>query len=166
MSEYYSTQASVEYLITATRLAGFTDGDGDGIPDSDILDYGFAKMKAIILGYLKPQYDQDIMDGWTSTTCPALIGYLSDCLCARLFYRHNPRFQEAANTIYNEAIQMLKDIRAGLMDIYDLDRDVSHLENLITTNRSNSDFDPARDLDDMTVRPTWVLPDNRDLEGY
>ena len=166
MSEYYSTQTSVETLIMASRLAGFIDQDGDGSPDTSILNAGFKRVRAIIRGYLKPNYDTDTIDAWTDTTCPELIGYISDMLCARIFYGANPRFQEAALSIYDEAIQMLKDIRSGDMDIYSLDRDTSHIADAIDTGRIDSDFDPERELDDMTVRTTWINPDNRDLENY
>ena len=165
MSEYFSTKESVETLIMAHRLAGFIDQDGDGAPDTLILEAGFKRVRSVIRGYIKPVYDTDVIDAWTDTTCPELIGYISDMLCARVFYGANPRFREVALSMYDEALQMLKDIRNGDMDIYSLDRDTSHIADLIETGRTDSDFDPEREQDDMTVRTTWVLPDNRDIEG-
>jgi hypothetical protein len=166
MSEYYSTQTTVGLLISTSRLAGFTDPDKDGTPNTDILEYGFKAARSLIRAYLKRDYNTDTIDAWTDSTCPDFVGFLSDCLCARLFYQKNPRFQEAANSMYDEAVQMLKDIRNGDLDIYGIDRDVTHLDDLIETGSIDSDFDPERELDDMTVRTTWVNPDARDLENY
>jgi phage gp36-like protein len=166
MSGYYSTQTSIENRISASRLAGFIDRDGDGSPDSGPLTAGFIEARAIIRGYLKRDYDTDTIDAWTDTTCPEIINMISDWLCIRLYYVNNPRFQEAAQIMYDRAIAMLKEIRNGEMDIYSLDRDTSHIDDLIQTDTINSDFDPERELDDMTVRTTWILPDNRELDNY
>ena len=95
-----------------------------------------------------------------------LLASISDRLCIRLYYGSNPRFQEQAKKHFEEAIKQLKDIRNGDLDIYELDRAVSHLDDLIVTGRIDSDFDPERDPDDMTVNPSWILPDTRELENY
>ena len=166
MSAYYSTQTSIENRISALRLAGFLDRDKDGTPDSGALTAGFIEARGIIRAYLKRDYDTDTIDAWTDTTCPELINILSDWLCIRMYYVNNPRFQEAAQIMYDRAVQMLKDIRNGDMDIYGLDRATSHITDAIDTGAIDSDFDPERELDDTTVRTTWILPDNRDLANY
>lgn len=166
MSEYYSTQTSIENRMSAARLLGFVDQDGDDTPDSGALESGFQEARAIIRGALKRDYDTDTIDAWTDTTRPELVGMISDWLCIGVYYVNNPRFQDYANGLYDKALALLDKIREGKMDIYSLDRDTSHVADLIETGRIDSDFDPERELDDMTVRTTWVLPDNRDIEGY
>lgn len=170
MSEYFSTQTSIENLISASRLVGFIDQDGDGSPDAGALESGQKAARGLIRGALKRDYDTDEIDSWSDAeltpSCPELIGYISDCLCVQVYYKYNPQFQAVAKEMYDQALQTLKDIRNGDMDIYELDRATTHLADLIVTERIASDADPERDLDDMTVRTTWVLPDSRDIEGY
>jgi phage gp36-like protein len=166
VSAYYSTQTSIENRISASRLAGFIDRDGDGSPDTGALESAFIEARAIIRGYIKPHYDTDTIDAWTDTTRPELVGLISDWICIWSYYGNNPRFHEIARAMYERAMDMLEKIRSGEMDIYSLDRATSHIDDNIVTGRIDSDFDPERELDDMTVRTTWILPDNRDLENY
>jgi phage gp36-like protein len=166
MSEYYSTQTSIENRMSASRLLGFVDRDADGSPDSAALEAAFIEARAIIRGYLKRDYDATTIDAWTDTTCPELINVISDWLCIRTIYVNNPRLMEVAQLMYERVMDMLEKIRSGEMDIYGLDRVTSHISTAIDTGRIDSDFDPERELDAMTVRTTWTQPDARELENY
>jgi phage gp36-like protein len=158
-----STQASVEARIGSTRLAGFTDFNADGTPDPATLEAAFLEASAIICGRLEGLYGTTEIDTWDSSTAPQLVRSISDQLCVRQYYVGNPRFQEPAQQAYENALELLEQIATGIITLYDNPGTVS---GIFDVDRIPSDFDPERDEDDMTVRTTWVLPDNRELPGY
>lgn len=165
---FFSNQASIEARISASRLAGFIDHDNDTTPDAAALAAGIEAAHGLICSYIGRDYDHDTIDAWdiAADTVPELIAKISDDLCIPIYYAHNPRFQEPAQTMAELAEAMLVKIRNGEMDIYGVDRVTSYINNAIVTGRVPSDFDPERALDDMTVSPYWNRPDARDLEGY
>jgi phage gp36-like protein len=170
MSAYYSTQATIEARISALRLAGFTDRNADSLPDTAALEAGFKEARGIIRGYIfnyAEGYDYDI-SVWTDTTVPELIQSISDKLCIKMYYSGNPRFQDAAKALYDEAIALLESIRDGKLEIYEIASTgtADTAEALIESGRISSEFDPEREYDDMSVKPDWILPDARKLENY
>jgi phage gp36-like protein len=169
MSTYYSTQATITARISLLRLAGFTDRNVDGVPDTDAMEAGFKEARGIIRGYIHDYckgygYDLSV---WTDSTVPELIQAISDKLCIKLYYASNPRFQEIAKTIYDEAIGLLEQIRAGNLDIYEISSTATaeSMTSVSATGRVASDFDPERDYDDLTVNPYWNLPDGREIDN-
>jgi len=115
---------------------------------------------------LKSRYNTDIIDAWTDSTVPEIIGTISDDLCLYQLLISNPKFAQAFQPIYNNARQQLQDIRDGNLDIYEVSRYTDHIDDAIDTGTMDSDFDPERDYDDMTVNPFWILPDARELDNY
>jgi phage gp36-like protein len=116
--EEFSTQASVEARASEEGLLLWTDKDGDDSVDATTLTQGFQEATAIIFGYLQKRFGSTELASWTLSDCPALIPRISDALCIGIFsggnYAQNPNFEK----IYNNAITMLKEIRAGDMDLY------------------------------------------------
>ena len=167
---YFSNQTSIEARISASRLLGYIDADGDKTPDPAALASGIKAAYGIIVGYIGREYDSDTIDAWdiddSENLPPALISTISDDLCIHVYYKNNPYFQQGAQAMYDAAVKQLKEIRARELDIYGVERATSYLTDTMETGRIDSDFDPERELDDMTVRTTWILPDNRDIEGY
>lgn len=78
MSEYFSTQASVQAKVTALDIQYWLDPDGDGNIDEDALTSALSEAKAEILSYVEPRYGSSVVDDWDSTTRPAFIGEISD----------------------------------------------------------------------------------------
>ena len=166
---YYSSQASIEARISALRLNGYIDRNADGFPDDEALESGQKEARGLIRGYLKRAYESTVIDAWDidDDTVPDLINAISDQLCIRVFYSSNPRFQESANQAYREAIAQLEMIRDGKIDLYEADRATSYIADALDTGRIDSDFDPEREYNDLTVKPSWVTPpDGRELENY
>ena len=158
-----STSASVSARIGSLRLAGFTDFNADGTPDTATLNAAFLKVSAIICGRLEGLYGTTEIDTWTAADAPQLIKSISDDMCVREFYVGNPHFQQAAQQMYENALALLEDIATSKITLYD---NPGTVDGIFKVERIPSDFDPERELDDMTVRTTWVLPDARDLPGY
>jgi len=167
MSEYYSTQSSLEARISALRLSGLIDYDDDGSLDDDgALLAGQKMARGLIRGKLEPLYGETEIATWDSDTVPELVGQISDDLCIYQFLLTNPRINPAnydVSVIRANALELLDQIAASNISLYGVDPVVNG-ENEI--GRIPSDFDPERDLDDMTVKTTWILPDNRELSGY
>ena len=167
---YFSNQSSIEARISASRLLGYIDADGDNTPDAAALASGIKAAYGIITGYIGTCYDSDTIDAWdiddSNNLPPALIGMISDDLCIQIYYQNNPHFQKGAQEMYKAAEALLVKIREEKLDIYGVDRLTSPIASTIETGRIASDFDPERDLDDMTVNPYWLRPDARDLDGY
>jgi phage gp36-like protein len=160
MSEYYSTQASIEARISSLRLAGYVDRDSDGIPDESALVSGFAYARGLIRGKLAGRYGWTLIGGWDFDSAPELIKSISDDLCIYQYYVSNPRFYEAAERIRTNALELLDALASG--DLYLFEEEAAS-DARIETGRIPSDFDPSRTLDDMSVRVTWILPDARDV---
>ena len=78
MSEYYSTQESVQAKVTALDIQFWLDPDGDESIDEDALTSALSEAKGEILAYVEPRYGSTVVDAWDSTTRPDYIGELSD----------------------------------------------------------------------------------------
>jgi phage gp36-like protein len=163
MSEYFSTQASIEARISSLRLKGFADFDNDDTVDEGTLTAAYKRARGLIRGSLEKVYGQTIIDTWTSDTVPELVGTISDDLCIYQLAIGNPMLMQACQLIRENALADLKMIASGEVSLYGTDGQTT---DEFVVERSNSDFDPERELDDMTVRTTWVMPDVRELENY
>ena len=124
---YFSNQASIEARISALRLAGFLDRNKDGDPDPAALLSIQRGAKGKITSYICKEYSSDTIDAWdiddVDNQPPLIIGTISDDLCIYLTYWNNPKFQELAITIRDNAIADLERIRNREMDIYEVTRD-------------------------------------------
>ena len=163
MSEFFSTQQSIEARISSLRLSGYLDRDADGAVDIRALNSGFAFARGYIRGRLEARYGQDQINTWTSSTVPELIQAISDDLCIYQYFQSNPALIAVITPLYEQAVALLDRIANYELSLYGVD---GLVDDECLTERSPSDFDPERDLDDMTVRTTWTLPDERELDGY
>ena len=78
MSEYYSTEASVQTKVIALDIQYWLDPDGDDVIDSDALNNALSEAKGEILSYVEPRYGSSVVDDWDSDTRPDYIGEISD----------------------------------------------------------------------------------------
>ena len=162
-TEYFSTQVSIEARISALRLKGYIDFDGDDSPDEASLTRAYKYARGKVRGSLEGRFGQTIIDDWDSDTVPELAGTISDDLCIYQIFISNPRFAEIGQTIRDNALEELESIAKGETSLYGTDAPV---DDEFVTTRIKSDYDPERDLDNQSVRVTWVLPDARQLPDY
>jgi len=160
---YYSTQASIEARISALRLNGYIDFDGDDSPDEASLTSAYTFARSQIRGRLESKYGADLIDDWDSDTVPDLASTISDDLCIYQIFISNPRFTEIGQTLRTNALDDLDNIADGKINLYNVEAPVV---DVYQVERSKSDFDPERDHNKQSVRTTWVLPDTRELPEY
>jgi hypothetical protein len=163
VTAYFSTQSSIEARISALRLKGWIDFDGDDAPDEASLTAAFEFARGLIRGHLESRYGQTEIDTWDSSTRPELVGTISDDLCIYQLLLSNPTLAEASQQLYTNAKDLLAGIASHVISLYGV---TAPVDDEFLTERSPSDFDPERELDDMTTRTTWILPDSRELAGY
>jgi len=162
----FSTQSSIEARISSTRLATYIDFDKDGTPDAASLASGIAFSGAYVAGRLESRYGQTVIDTWDldqGGTPPDLVGKLSDDLCIWQYAVSKPNLYADNQEIKDNVDDMLDKIANFEISIYGASEPV--VDEFIT-ERSKSDFDPERDVDNLTVNPNWILPDPRKLEDY
>jgi hypothetical protein len=160
----YSTQASIEARISASRLLTLIDYNGDKVPDAAPLAAGIAFAGAYIAGRLKNVFGQTEIDTWTlPDDVPPLIAHISDSLCIWQFAVSKPNLFPDNELILETANEMLDKIASGAIT---LDNITAPVTDHYVTERVKSDFDPERDQDNQSVRTTWITPDSRELPDY
>lgn len=163
MAEYYSTQATIEARISSFRLTGHIDFDDDDSPDAASLTAAYKFARGLIRGKLEDRFGSTIIDTWDSDTVPELVQIISDDLCIYQIMMSNVKLAPVLQIIYTNAKDMLTEIADGKIGIYGTD---GPTDDEWVTERTPSDYDPERELDDMTARTTWVNSDARELDGY
>jgi len=83
MSEYYSSQATLEAKVIPLRVKLWGDKDRDGTVDSETLEQALAFAKNHILSVVYQRYGSQA-DDWDFDTAPPIIKTLSDDLA--IFY--------------------------------------------------------------------------------
>jgi hypothetical protein len=100
----------------------------------------------IIKAKLAGTFTAVTLHGWVDPdSTPPIIRSIAGELVAAYFYRALYSEDETlvpiyAQTLYNEAIQMLNDIRDGVLQV--LDEDDNPIEDVTTTNMGTGDFYP------------------------
>lgn len=163
MGEYYSTQATLEARASALRLKGWIDYDNDGVINAETLERAQKFSRGEIRDMLESIVGSDTIDTWTDATVPESVGSISDDLCIWYCTTTNPALAKQVQVLYTEAMKRLKAMADGSRTIYGV---ITAASDSYVTERSPSDADPERELDDMSVRTTWDAPDVRELPGY
>jgi hypothetical protein len=162
----FSTQASIEARIKASRLNTLTFDKDDAAHKAASIDKGIVFAGAYISGRLKKKYGQTIIDTWIlPDDVPPLVGWMSDSLCIWNYAVEKPNLFPAPEVeiIFTTVNDMLTQIIDGELSLDGIDAPVV---NESVVERIKSDFDPERDLDNISVRTTWILPDLRELPDY
>ena len=121
MSEYYSTQTSVQAKVAALDIQHWLDPDGDGRINVDALENAMAEAKAEILSYVQKRYGATVTDTWDSDTRPDWIGTVSDWLT---LYSTLPGYSAehpVALRRYDESIAKLQGVSAYQLTIPGVD---------------------------------------------
>lgn len=113
----YCTQADIENCVEATLLVELTDDARTGSVNSTVIARAIADADCVINGYLQLTVSLDAI----AASVPALVRKLSvDIAIYNLFMRRGANFDVAMDWIgekYKSAIQLLRDIRAGKIDL-------------------------------------------------
>lgn len=163
MSEYYSTQSTIEARISSTRLNDYLDGDNDTLADENSLESAFKAARSIIRDRLVNRFGSTVIAAWDSDTVPDTIQRISDDLSIYQIFITNPVFLESMQILRQNALDELDLIAGGAIALYGV---TPETDDLMDTGRIKSDFDPERTLNNQSVRTTWITPDLRELEDY
>ena len=111
----YSTQSDIENRIGSNRLIQLTDLDGDGSADSVVVTAAIEKADAQIDSYLRTRYSLPM------SAVPTVVRELSvDLAVYALHQTRRETMSDRDHESYEDAIEFLKNVAAGLADI-DLD---------------------------------------------
>jgi len=151
MSAYFSTQDSIEAKVSAMRIKGWGDRNGDSALDPTTLAQALVYAKAKILGMVQTRYGAQIHE-WDSDTVPDILREISDTLTIWYIATGLNSVNDLIKTQYQEALASLKDIREYNMDI----PEVSDSDNYMTvTDTFDSDFDDDDEDDEVTINPVF-----------
>ena len=121
----FSTLTSIQLRANSKRIKGWTDKDGDTIPDSDTLTAGFQYASGLIFEYLVHRFGETQIEEWTISTCPARLKAISDDLCIHYFSSSNNSQNELIRQLYDDAIQSLTAIRDSQAGLYGATEDMT-----------------------------------------
>lgn len=116
--EEFSTLASIQQRANSKRILGWTDKDGDSIPDPATLSQGYQFASGVIFEYLNKRYGEAELASWTISTAPARVLAISDDLCIWYFSSSNNSQNELISILYDAAITSLTAIRDKQSDLY------------------------------------------------
>jgi len=121
----FSTLTSIQQRANAKRVLGWTDKDGDTVPDPGTLTQGYQYATGVIFSYLNTRYGETVLEAWTISTAPARILALSDDLCIYYFSSSNNAQNPLVLRLYNDAIAALERIRDNVESLYGVVEDMS-----------------------------------------
>lgn len=110
MSEYFSTQASVQAKVTALDIQLWLDPNDTGSIDEDALKSALSGAKGEVLSYVEPRYGSTIVDAWDSTTRPDYIGEISDWITLYKTLPGHSAEHPVALRLYDESMAKLQKV--------------------------------------------------------
>lgn len=115
----YSTQASLEAKIKASRIRLWGDKDRDGTIDALTLSQGLGYAEHLIQAYLVKRFGAGTITAWTTTTVPALLKDISDDLALYYIASGSNAMSEQVHRNYEQAVKLLTMIRDNEIDLID-----------------------------------------------
>jgi phage gp36-like protein len=152
MSDYFSSQTTIEAKVKAARIKIWGDRDRDGTLDSDTLDQALKFAKNRILGYVQTRFGSQVHD-WVLADVPDVLREISDSLTLWYIAGGQNAMNDVIALNYKEAMTSLERMRDYEMDI----PEVSDSDDYQTvTDDFDSDFENDDvDDDDWNTNPTF-----------
>lgn len=136
-SAYFSSQATIEAKVRASRVRLWGDKNADGTLDPTTLDQALISAKSHILGFTKRRYGQQALLA-TFDTCPPLLKAVSDDLTLYYLATGANVVNPVIDLLYKNALATLENIREYRVDVPEWD-DTPAIET--TTEETESVFD-------------------------
>jgi phage gp36-like protein len=154
MSDYFSSQTTIERKVISYRVKLMADKDRDGTADTATLEQAFSSARETIVGYLTQRYGSQV-DAWTFDTIPVLLKHISDDLVIFELAGGTPKVNPVIQINQEQAIAKLEKLskyEMSLPGVADLDDDY-----ITKTDTFDSDFegDAESDSDDDSHDPEF-----------
>lgn len=151
-SEYFSSQATIEAKVRASRVRIWGDKNADGVIDPMTLEQGLIFAKAHILAMISRRYGSQAL-AWTFGTCPPLLKAVSDDITLYYLASGANAVNPVIDLNYKNALAALTMIKDYEMDLPGVD-DTPAVETL--TGETESVFDDLL-LEDSSALTSLII---------